>query len=368
MTVKITSVEAIPVSVPLSVPFVVWRGPITHVDRVIVKVTTDEGITGYGESAVLPYYADESQAESLVSIKEDLTRMIVGEDPFELEKFVRNTDLVLGHHCTKAAIETALWDMIGKKLNLPVYKLIGGRYNDKLPVVGVVTLVTPKETASEAERLASLGHKTIKLKGGLGLAADVKNFCTAREAVGSDIKIRIDVEENYTPKAAIKMIKAIEPYDPELVSQPVSRFDMDGLSMVRKAVATPILADECVFGPEDVMEVVRREAADMINIKVMKSGGIYNSKKMANIAEMADLPCLIGSMIELGPGTNASAHFMTATKIAGSLACELVGSTKIKDDVIKDPLMIENGFLSVPDKPGLGFEIDQAKLERYRTM
>jgi L-alanine-DL-glutamate epimerase-like enolase superfamily enzyme len=364
---KVTSVEATPVSIPLSIPFVVWRGPITQVDRVIVRIATDEGITGYGESAVLPYYAEESQKESVVSIREDFAAMIVGQDPFELERITKNMDLVTGHHCTKAALETALWDVIGKNLDLPVYKLIGGRYNDRLPVVGVVTLGTPEETAAEAKDLARLGHQTIKLKGGLGLDKDVRNFRAAREAVGPSIKIRIDVEENYIPKIAIKMIEAIEPYDPELVSQPVSRFDIDGLRMVRKAVSTPILADECIFGPEDVMSVVRREAADMINIKVMKSGGVYNSRKMASIAEMADLPCLIGSMIELGPGTFASAQFMTATRNAGSLACELVGSTKIKDDVIKEPMKIKNGFMSVPNRPGLGFEIDESKLEKYHS-
>jgi L-alanine-DL-glutamate epimerase-like enolase superfamily enzyme len=364
---KVTSVEAIPVSIPFFVPYVVWRGAITNADRVIVKISTDEGITGYGESAVIPYYAEENQAESVASIRGDFAPMITGEDPFELEKIVKNMDVVLGHHCTKAAVETALWDIIGKKLNVPVYKLIGGRYNDKLPAIGHITLGTPEQMGTEAKRLAGLGYKTIKIKGGLGIETDVKIFSATREAVGPNVKVRIDVEETYTPKMAIKMIKAIEPYDPELVSQPVSRFDMDGLSMVRKAVATPILADECVFSPEDVMNVVRREAADMINIKVMKSGGIYNSKKMAYIAEMADLPCLVGSMIELGPGTNASAQFMTATKIAGSHACELVGSTKIKDDIIKDPLKIEDGCISLPNKPGLGFDIDEAKLEKYRT-
>ncbi len=367
MTLKVTSVEAIPVSIPFFVPYVVWRGSITNADRVIVKILTDEGLTGYGESAVIPYYAEENQAESVASIRGDFAPMLKGEDPFELEKIVKNMDVVLGHHCTKAGVEMALWDVIGKKLNVPVYKLIGGRYNDKLPVIGHITLGTTEEMATEAKRLEGLGYKTIKIKGGLGIETDVRNFAATREAVGPNIKVRIDVEENYTPKIAIRMIKKIEPYDPELVSQPVSRFDLDGLSMVRKTVSTPILADECVFSPEDVMNVVRREAADMINIKVTKSGGIYNSKKMAYIAEMADLQCLVGSMIELGPGTNASAHFMTATRIAGSLACELVGSTKIKDDVIKDPLKIENGFLSVPNKPGLGFEIDEAKLQRYQT-
>jgi L-alanine-DL-glutamate epimerase-like enolase superfamily enzyme len=175
----------------------------------------------------------------------------------------------------------------------------------------------------------------------------------------------MDVEENYTPKTAIKMIRAIEPYDPELVSQPVSRFDIDGMRLVRNSVSTPILADECIFGPEDAMTVIKREAADMINIKVMKNGGIMNAKKIANIAEMANLPCLVGSMIEMGPGTYASVQFMTATRVAGSYACELVGPTKMKDDVTKEPVKFEDGYLIPPKKPGLGFEIDEAKLQKY---
>jgi len=276
-------------------------------------------------------------------------------------------DFVPGHQCTKAAIETALWDIMGKKLDLPVYSLIGGRYNDKLPVAGIINLGSTEQMVVEAKKLLDMGHKTIKIKGGMGMEDDVRNFAAVREAVGPNIKIRIDVEENYRPKTAIKFIRGIEPYDPELVSQPVSRFDLDGLSMVRNAVSTTILADECVFSPEDAMNVVKKNAADMINIKVMKTGGLRKSMKIAHIAELADMPCLVGSMLELGPGTSASAHFMTATRIAGSVACELCGPKKIKDDITRNPLRIENGFLSLSRESGLGFEIDDTKVERYRT-
>ena len=364
---RVTSVEAIPVSIPFVVPFAVWRGDIATADRVIVRVSTDEGITGYGESAVFPFYSEENHLESLVTIKEDFAPMITGADPFELERLAKLMDVVIGHHCTKAAIETALWDIIGKKLSIPVYSLIGGRYYDKLPVVGLLTLGKPEHLTEESRHYKNMGYKTIKIKGGLGIETDVKNFIATREAIGPNVKLRIDVEENYTPKAAIKMIRAIEPYEPELVSQPVSRFDIDGMSLVRKSVSTTILADECIFGPEDAMTVVKREAADMINIKVMKNGGIMNAKKIAHIAEMAGLPCVVGSMIEMGPGTYASVQFMTATRVAGSYACELVGPRKMKDDVTKEPVKFEDGYLIPPKRPGLGFEIDEARLQKFRT-
>jgi L-Ala-D/L-Glu epimerase len=363
---KVTSVEAIPVSIPFLVPFAVWRGRIPSADRVIVKISTDADVTGYGEAAVFPFYSEESQKESQISITEDFVAMIIGADPFDLERLTKLMEVVIGHHCTKAAVETALWDIMGKKLGVPVYSLIGGRFYDRLPVVGLLTLGSSEQLANDARHFKDSGYKTIKIKGGLGIENDIRNFIATREAVGPNVKVRIDVEESYTSKTAIKMIRAIEPYDPELVSQPVSRFDIEGMRLVRESVSATILADECIFSPEDAMNVVRHEAADMINIKVMKNGGITNAKKIAHIAEMANLPCLVGSMIELGPGTYASAQFMTATRIAGSHACELVGPKKLKDD-ITEPLKMEDGCLIPPNKPGLGFEIDESKLEKYRT-
>jgi L-alanine-DL-glutamate epimerase-like enolase superfamily enzyme len=148
------------------VPFAVWRGDIATAERVIVRISTDEGITGYGESAVFPFYSEENNTESLVTVKDDFAPMIMGADPFELERITKLMDVVIGHHCTKAAIETALWDIIGRRLGVPVYSLIGGRYYDKLPVVGLLVLGTSEHLAEEARHHKNMGYKTVKIKGG----------------------------------------------------------------------------------------------------------------------------------------------------------------------------------------------------------
>jgi muconate/chloromuconate cycloisomerase len=364
----IRSVEAIPVSVPLKKPFIISTGEMRTLDHVIVKVYTDEGIVGVGEAAPVPFFSEESQEDVKVAIDRYISRVIMGEDIFDIEKILEKMDKVIqGHSYAKAGIELALWDAMGKTLRVPVYKLLGGVYREKVPVVWIIGIGTPEQMAAEAKEYVEKGFNTIKVKIGIDPKQDIKNVAAIRDAIGDEAQIRVDANQGYTADIAIKTLKKMERYDLELIEQPVPRWDLSGMARVCKALDTPVMADESVFTPEDAVKVVKMEAADIINIKIMKPGGLYNAKKIAFIAESAGIPCLVGSMIETGVGTAASAHFACATKNI-RYPCEFIGTMMVKDDILEGAAYVpRNGLIEIQRKPGFGINLDEDKMMKYTT-
>lgn len=361
----IKKIEAIPVSVPLNKPFIISTGEMRTLDHVIVKVHTDEGVVGVGESAPVPIFSEESQEDVKTAIDKYISRFLIGEDIFNVEKLLEKMDkAVQGHSYAKAGIELALWDAMGKALKVPVYKLLGGLYREKVPVVWIIGIGTSEQMAEEAKEYVQKGFDSIKVKIGINPQQDIKNVAAVREAVGDDVKIRVDANQGYTSDVAIKTLRKMERYDLELIEQPVPRWDLKGMARVAKTLDTPVMADESVFTPEDAIKVIQEEAADIINIKIMKPGGLYNAKKIASIAESAGIPCLVGSMIELGVGTAACAHFACATKNI-RYPCEFIGPMMTKDDILDSPYMPKNGFIEIKKEPGFGVNLDEDKVMKY---
>jgi len=363
---KITKIESIPISIPLRKPYVISRGPILTLDHIVTKVYTDENIIGFGEAAPLPIFSDETQEDIKIIIDNYLAPVVIGEDPFDMEKLLEKMDKsITGHTFAKAAIECALWDIMGKSVKKPVYKLLGGLYRDKIPVVWAVGLGNPSEMAEEAKKYVEMGFTTIKIKIGINPKKDLERVAAVRSAIGDGPSVRVDANQGYTADVAIKICRKMEKYDLELIEQPVPRHDLNGMAAVARALDTPIMADESVFTPEDAIQVVRKEAAGIINIKIMKSGGLYNSKKIAAIAESAGIPCIVGSMIEMGIGTVAGAHFACAIKII-RYPCELIGNMLLEDDILKEQYVGEKGFLRIPQGHGLGIEVKEDGIDKYK--
>jgi len=353
---KVTRIEAYPVSMPLSMPFATSLGQLpSQKGHVIVAVETDEGIQGFGEAAPDPIYHGESQETILQVIEKYLAPSLIGADPFDFENILEKENRsIVGNPYACAAIDLALYDIMGKKTGLPACKLLGGRVRDRIPVVFVLSLAKKiEDIASEAEDCVKRGYKTLKIKVGVDPGLDLERVGVVREKVGDSVDIRVDANQGWTPDIAIKLIKKMERYDLQLVEQPVLGWDLEGMARVTKAVDTPVMADESVFSPQMALRVVKMEAADIINIKIMKPGGLYNSKKIASIAEAADIPCVVGSMLETGIGTAAGAHFASANRIV-EYPCEMIGPAYFKTDVIKEDIKPKDGFVSVPSKPGLG--------------
>jgi L-Ala-D/L-Glu epimerase / N-acetyl-D-glutamate racemase len=355
--VRLTRLETVPVMARFRHPFVVWRGSVLEKCHVIVLLHTDDGRVGVGEAAPFLQYVAETPEDVRATLEHYLAPLLEGFDPLELEQLGRVFEQALdGHHFSKCAVEMAMWDLVGQKLDVPLYQLLGGRVREAIEIAVVLQTASPEEAAREARERVAQGFHSLKLKLGFGLDEDVARVRQVREAIGPDVAIRVDPEESYTYKQTLALAQALEPEQLELISQPVARTAWDEMRMLRERLSVPLLADECIVTPEDVLQCVRLGAADAINIKILKSGGLVNARRMAAVAHAARLPCLLGSTLELGPGTAFAAHFGVATPTV-SWPSEIQGPVLLEDDMLVTPLRIERGRLWPPHKPGLGIQL-----------
>ncbi|MFQ5711402.1 MAG: mandelate racemase/muconate lactonizing enzyme family protein [Candidatus Geothermarchaeales archaeon] len=362
---RIVKVDAIPVSIPLRKPFTIAGGTSSHLRHLITRVHTDEGIVGIGEAAPTPTYSEETQRGAKAVIDECLAPVILGESPLHLEEITHRMDEAIpGHTLAKAGVEIAIWDALGKHLKLPVYEFLGGSHKDKIPVAGSISMGTPEEMSRDALGYVEEGFTDLKVKIGRNPDLDAEAIAAIRDAVGSKVKIRLDANQGYTKDVAIKTLRRMERYDLQLIEQPVDRRDFEAMREIRLALETPISADEGVFTPRDAVEAIRRSAVDIINVKVMKPGGLYNARKILYIAEAAGIPCLVGSMSEMDPGTAAGIHFAVSYRNI-RYASEMFGPSVLTDFIAKNPIKVEGGFLGVPRGPGFGVELDEEKIQRY---
>lgn len=354
---KITGLTSIRINIPYRKPFVISGGENVAGEHVLIAVHTDEGIVGYGESAPMVSYSGETQSDSFHALTEYLQHAIAGLDPFDFEKIHSTMDRALPeHYFAKSAIDIALYDLIGKKLNVPVYKLLGGKVRSGIDITGVIGIGTTDEMIAEANDYVRKGLKTIKVKIGSDPQKDMEIVREIRRSVGPDVLIRIDANQGYDVSTAIRTIRKLEQYDIELVEQPVKKWDLYGMAAVAAAVDTPIEADESMFTLHDAMNIIKHRAADIINIKILKPGGLYPAKKVAALCEAEGITCLVGSMVEYGIGTVAGLHFAASTPSVKH-ACELVGPSLFRYDILKEDYSSDafvDGRMIVPEGPGLG--------------
>lgn len=373
---KITRIESKIVNIPVETPYVFSHGVLNAFSNVLVWIWTDETIAGVGESAFTPGggVTEETPESTKPIIDKYLAPAIIGEDPFDVELIHEKMNAIVPRNLiAKAGIDLALWDIMGKAVNLPAYKLLGGTYETKIPVTYTLSMNTPERMAEQAKFRKSQGYSTVVVKIGSNPEVDIERLKLVREAVGPDVKIRLDANEAYRPDQAIRIIRKMEKYDPEFVEEPVKHWDLDGMVRVARAIDTPISSDESNKTLESALKVIEKEAADILNIKIPKNGGLYNSKKVATLAEAKGIPCLVGGANTYEITRQASRHFGTATPQVqrgyGSEGCGPASQSKI-DDVTKkvvtyDDVSRMKGYVVVLPGPGLGADLDDEKIRRY---
>jgi muconate cycloisomerase len=281
-------------------------------------------------------------------------------------------EAVFGNPFAKAAIEMAVLDIVGKKLNTPLCDLIGGRAHDsgdEIPVKFVVAAIAPEVAVRNALPMVVSGFSTIKIKVGRNPQADIERVRAVREAVGPAVRLTVDANGGWTVADAVYAINRMEPFDLTLAEQPVPREDIDGLAAVRRKVGIPIMADESVFTVKEALDVIRREAADIISIYPGKNGGILKAQTIAKMAEAAGIPCHIGSNLELEVGSAAMAHLAVATANVRSdrYPADIIGPLYHKDSVAVEPFYVKAGIARLPEGPGLGVELDEEKVVELAT-
>ncbi len=368
---EINCIDIIPVSIPRSKTLTLstyGQLGVGTLEFVLTRVYTDEGIMGFGECPPLPPLSPESQPVIVAMIENWLAPQLMGEDPFNLERIWEKMDFVAPTYpMSKAALDIALYDIMGKALDVPVYKLLGGLYRKKFPIVGLIGIGTEEEVSADGLKLVEEGYTGLRLK--IGPKRDVENVRALRETVGDEVTIRVDCNQAYSTHEAIRVIRATEKYDVELVEQPTVWWDFKALAEVAGAVDTPVMPHESSFQISDVKALIDLGAVGVLGLKTYRpGGGITNARRLLDMAKLMNVPCLFHDDVELGVSLAAATHIIAARGRDIKYKCELSGFPEwISDDVVTPPLMIEGGYAEVPDGPGLGVDLDEEKVEKYST-
>jgi len=369
---KITRIETIPVRIPIDPKVAIQGGRGAHIVSpfLLLKVHTDEGIVGLGEVSCTPGWSGEDQTTAAHFIREHLEPALEGEDPTQIEQLTRRMHRALANNVfTKAGVEMALWDILGKVAGLPVYRLLGGAVRDFVPTKFSVSGVEPERAADIALWAVEQGFRTMKVKVGIEPDADVARVRAVREAIGPDVRLGADANGGWLPRVAIGTIERLAEFDLYFVEQPVPALDVSWLADVRRRAPMPIVADESVFHLQDAMSVVRAGAADVLSVYVGKGGGIGAMRKTAALAEAAGIVCTVGSNLEMGIASAAMIHVAMATAgiDAEAFPCDILSPFYYEGDVLAEPLQIAAGSARPFERPGLGVELDDAKVDHFRT-
>lgn len=381
---KILSIQASAFRLPVRRDFR-WaglNGSLGHF--VLVRVTTDAGLIGYGEATPLPDWggdfgrrSGETVSTVISLVNELLGPALVGTDPTAVTKARRTLDaLLVGHPYAKCAVDIALHDLWGKSVGLPIYRLLGGAVRDSVPVAHMIGLMHETEAVREGVGAAADGVLALQVKGGVDPRRDVRLIAALRREIGSGVSLRLDANQGYGPaKQAMGVVGQLIDAGVDLIEQPT--MGIADMAEVTARSSVPIIADESCWDAHDALEVVQHRAADCLSIYLAKAGGFAGARAVAAIAEARRLPCDINGSIESGIGNAANTHFVLAHP-AVTLASVIpisapagahphaIGGRYFEDDVICEAFTVKDGAILPLNRPGLGIEIDEARLADFR--
>ncbi|HEY3392780.1 MAG TPA: enolase C-terminal domain-like protein [Lacipirellulaceae bacterium] len=389
---KISHIETIPVRVPIKPDFAIrsGRGGAHLVSPfLIVKVYTDGGIVGLGEASCTPRWSGEDQVTAAHFINAYFAPLLVGEAVDDVERLrAKFSSTVAGNFFTKAAVEMALWDIAGKTQGKPVFELLGDSSRHTpcavadaadgtrsvpatlvVPTKWSISGVEPAKATEIAVWAANQGFQAMKVKVGIEPQSDLERTRAVREAVGAQVKLGVDANGGWpTPRVAIEMINRLfDECGIYFAEQPVAAGNESALAEVRRNVSVPIIADESIWSLEDAKTLARADAADVFSIYIGKAGGIGPAREIARFAHSVGIQCTVGSNLELGVGSAAMIHLALSAPAIDTCSCDIIGPLFYEDDLLNDPLPISGGVARLPDGPGLGVELDDEKVEKYRV-
>ena len=351
---KIREIRIGKVSIPLKKPFKTALREVNLAEDIIIKVIADTGEVGYGNAPPTAVITGDSQDSIVAAIRDTIGPKIIGMDVDNLEGIMTTLDGSMVHnYSAKAALDIAVYDLFGKFHGLPLYKLFGG-YRNVMTTDLTISVNEPEEMVRDSLEAVAEGYTSLKLKVGTDAAMDIKRVQAIRAAVGYDVKIRLDANQGWNPKEAVRTIRKFEDLglDIELIEQPVKARDFAGLKYVTDHVETNIMADESAFGPYEVFQLLSMAACDLINIKLMKAGGLHNAIKIASFAETVGIQCMMGCMLESKVGITAAASIAGGKKII--TMADLDAAVLLAEDPVVGGVSFCKDQLIIPDIPGLG--------------
>lgn len=351
---KIQEIQIGKVSIPLRKPFKTALRRVDSAEDIIIKVIADTGEVGYGNAPPTAVITGDSQDSIVAAIRHTLGPKIIGMPIDNLEGIMATLDAgMLHNHSAKAALDIAVHDLFGQRFGLPLYKLFGG-FRTSMETDLTISLNSPDEMVRDALEAVAQGYTALKLKVGSDTALDAQRVQAIRGAVGRDIKIRLDANQGWGAKEAVRIIRRFEAdgLDIELIEQPVKAHDFEGLKYVTDRVATDIMADESAFGPFEVFQLLSLRACDLINIKLMKAGGLHNALKIVHFAETMDVQCMMGCMMECKIGITAAASLAGGKRII--TRADLDAAVLLAEDPVVGGVSFHKNQLRISDAPGLG--------------
>ena len=357
---RITDIQFDIQNLTLEEPIKVAFATITGMDICIVRVHTDEGITGIGEAAPLPFVTGDN-LETVLSVGRELRNVLMGMDPRAIGAVHRVMDgQYHGNGAVKAGIDIACYDIAAKAANVPLYKFLGG---DDPHVHSDVTIGidTPERMAEKAQEWVNKGFDILKVKLGEDIGTDIRRIQAIRQAAGRSVSIRIDANQGWSVKDTLQICQELQRLKVGLVEQPLPAWDFEGMKEVRDRSGLLIAADESCHTIQDAMRLASMRAADIINIKLMKCGGIYPAMKIAAICEAAGLSCMIGCMGESAIGNLAGMHLAASLDIIREVDLDAV--YLFRQDVVKGGFDHSGGRVVLWDRPGIGCEVKGEKEE-----
>ncbi|MCI8401523.1 MAG: dipeptide epimerase [Lachnospiraceae bacterium] len=351
---KISRIEVGEVHIPLVTPFKTALRTVDSVNDLVVRVTADDGRTGFGEAPPTAVITGDTLGSVRCAIEDFIAPSILGMDIENLDGVMEKLHgCILKNTSAKAAVDMAVYDLYAQSCGKPLYQVLGGR-RAQIETDLTISVNPVEEMAADSIKAVAQGFHILKIKVGKEGREDVRRIQAIREAVGPAVRLRVDANQGWSAKEAVRIIRSLEDkgLDIDLVEQPVKAHDFAGMQYVTANVATPVLADESVFSTEDAIRLIQGQAADLINIKLMKTGGIHEALKICAVAETYGVECMIGCMLESKIAVSAAAHLAAGKGII--TRADLDGPSLCSMDPYEGGPSYEGPHIRMNKTPGIG--------------
>lgn len=349
---KITDIEYFRLDMPLAIPYTIAYETVSKTSNIILKLSTDKGICGWGCAAPDLEVTGETPEDVIYNIENSLIGLLKGQSPFHIARYTRQLkQLHPKASSTIAIVDMALYDLMARKAKLPLYQLLGG-YRSEIPTSITIGIKPLKETIEQAQYYLKKGFTIIKLKGGISLSEDIEKIMKLREILGHELLLRFDANQGYTPAESIHFIEKTKSAEIEILEQPTKQQNEELLGEVTNSIDVPVMADESIKTLKDAFRLARNDLIDMVNIKIMKVGGILESQHINSVAKAAGMEVMVGCIDECALGISAGLHF--ALSRPNIEYADLDGHLDLLEDPFTGLFDLKNGILRPADYPGLG--------------